>query len=133
MAEYVLIHNVWLYAFPEQLDMEFVSFLLEWIESPPESDVEDHIPDDFLATVLALNLQFPDQDNNLILDGLQTRSHSKVFTEKLLLLLNREGSNYFSHYILCRSPFLCSKYVLVGKHLSNTFQFQGVEVSSSRR
>lgn len=78
----------------EHVGSEFVSFLLAFIEEPPETDSDDVIPDTFLRLVLAYNLQFPlNSSHNLVLEALARRNNAKVFTEKILLLLNREGNS----------------------------------------
>lgn len=71
--------------------MEFAQFVLELIENPPETDVDEQIPDLFLTLLLAYNLQFEDPYDNILLNGLETRDIAKTFCEKVLLLLNREG------------------------------------------
>lgn len=75
----------------EQLGVEFAQFLLELIENPPETDVDEQIPDLFLTLLLAYNLQFEQSADNLLLAALETRDNAKTFCEKVLLLLNREG------------------------------------------
>ncbi|KAG8318529.1 hypothetical protein J6590_001644 [Homalodisca vitripennis] len=75
----------------EHVGSEFVTFLLAFIEEPPETDSADVIPDTFLRVVLAYNLQFPPHSShNLVLEALARRNNAKVFTEKILLILNRE-------------------------------------------
>ncbi|XP_026744468.1 NCK-interacting protein with SH3 domain isoform X1 [Trichoplusia ni] len=74
----------------EQLGVEFAQFVLELIENPPETDVDEQIPDLFLTLLLAYNLQFEDPYDNILLNGLETRDIAKTFCEKVLLLLNRE-------------------------------------------
>ncbi|XP_050558794.1 NCK-interacting protein with SH3 domain isoform X2 [Spodoptera frugiperda] len=74
----------------EQLGVDFALFLLELIENPPETDVDEQIPDLFLTLVLAYNLQFEESFDNLLLNALETREIAKTFCEKALLLLNRE-------------------------------------------
>ncbi|CAH0406419.1 unnamed protein product [Chilo suppressalis] len=74
----------------EQLGVEFAQFLLELIESPPETDENEQIPDLFLTLLLAYNLQFEQPNENLLLNALETRDNAKTFCEKVLLLLNRE-------------------------------------------
>lgn len=73
--------------------MEFAQFLLELIENPPETDMDEQIPDLFLTLLLAYNLQFENPFENLLLDALETIDNAKTFCEKVLLLLNREGNN----------------------------------------
>lgn len=72
--------------------MEFAQFLLELIENPPETDMDEQIPDLFLTLLLAYNLQFENPFENLLLDALETIDNAKTFCEKVLLLLNREGN-----------------------------------------
>ncbi|PSN28959.1 NCK-interacting protein, partial [Blattella germanica] len=74
----------------EHLGVEFLTFLFEFIENPPETDVNEQIPDLFLNLVLAYNLQFTSSADNIMLNALLERSIAKTFTEKILLLLNRE-------------------------------------------
>lgn len=74
----------------EQLGVEFAQFLLELIENPPETDVDEQIPDLFLTLLLAYNLQFENPNDNLLLDALESQDLAKTFCEKVLLLLNRE-------------------------------------------
>ncbi|XP_059056958.1 NCK-interacting protein with SH3 domain [Achroia grisella] len=74
----------------EQLGVEFAQFLLELIEDPPETDVDEQIPDLFLTLLLAYNLQFESVMDNLLLNALETRDNAKTFCEKILLILNRE-------------------------------------------
>lgn len=74
----------------DHLGVDFVSFLFDLIESPPDTDVEEQIPDLFLNLILAYNLQFTASVENLMLKALLQRRLAKAFTEKTLLLLNRE-------------------------------------------
>ena len=74
----------------QQLGPSFVAFALDNIEHQPGADTEDEIPDSFLAMLASYNLQFADTATNLVLRGLAASESAKVFTEKLLLLLNRE-------------------------------------------
>ncbi|XP_021206413.1 NCK-interacting protein with SH3 domain isoform X2 [Bombyx mori] len=75
----------------EQLGLEFAQFLLELLEDPPETDVDEQIPDLFSTLLLAYNLQFENPFDNILLNALETRDMAKTFCEKVLLLLNREG------------------------------------------
>lgn len=45
-------------SFTEQLDSDFISFLLDLIEAPSDTDLEDQIPDLFVNLILSYNLQF---------------------------------------------------------------------------
>lgn len=86
-------YNKTQFIFSEQLGVEFAQFLLELIENPPETDVDEQIPDLFLTLLLAYNLQFVNPFENLLLNALETMDNAKTFCEKVLLLLNREGEN----------------------------------------
>lgn len=72
--------------------MDFIEFLFELIENPPDTDLDDQIPDLFVNLILSYNLQFMASEN-IVLNALKGRSNAKVFTEKILFLLNREGEN----------------------------------------
>ncbi|XP_034951064.1 NCK-interacting protein with SH3 domain [Chelonus insularis] len=73
----------------EQLGPDFISFLLESIEEPPDTDLEDQIPDLFTNLILSYNLQFVTSEN-IVINALKERTTAKTFTQKILLLLNRE-------------------------------------------
>ncbi|XP_043470394.1 NCK-interacting protein with SH3 domain [Leptopilina heterotoma] len=73
----------------EQLGMDFIEFLFELIEEPPDTDLDDQIPDLFVNLILSYNLQFMASEN-IVLNALKGRTIAKVFTEKILFLLNRE-------------------------------------------
>lgn len=69
-----------------------MTFILHSIESPPDTDIDEQIPDLFLNFILAFNLQFLTQADNVVLKALSLQTTAKAFTEKILLLLNREGT-----------------------------------------
>lgn len=73
-----------------QLGASFVSFLLDYIEAPPSADSEQEIPDIFIGLALAYNLQFRDISTNVMVSCLSGRAGAKTWTEKILLLLNRD-------------------------------------------
>lgn len=75
----------------EYLGVPFVTFILDNIEYPPDTDADDQIPDLFTNLIIAYNLQFMAFSENIILKSLAERSVAKAFIERLLLLLNREG------------------------------------------
>lgn len=56
-------------------------------------DVEEQIPELFVNFILSYNLQFNAPEENVVLDAFEQRTVAKIFTEKILLLLNREGIN----------------------------------------
>lgn len=73
----------------EQLGPDFIAFVLDLIENPPDMDLEDQIPDLFVNLILSYNLQFTNSEN-IVLNALKERTRAKNFTEKILLLFNRE-------------------------------------------
>ncbi|XP_031815523.1 NCK-interacting protein with SH3 domain [Sarcophilus harrisii] len=73
----------------EHLSAHFVQFLLDVVEDGLPSDTTDQLPDLFVNLLLAFNLHMPDPENNVIMTTVSKRSNVKIFTEKLLLLLNR--------------------------------------------
>jgi Protein of unknown function (DUF2013) len=77
--------------FSEHIGVTFTEFVLNNIEQPPESDVMEQIPDVFLRLLLSFNLQFQIKEN-VLLDVLSKCSVAQTFTEKALLLFNREGA-----------------------------------------
>ncbi|KAH0552355.1 NCK-interacting protein with SH3 domain [Cotesia glomerata] len=83
----------------EYLGVEFIAFLLDGIEDPPDTDLEDQIPDLFTNLILAYNLQFnfnatsnsnANVNENIFMMALRERTNAKIFTQKILFLLNRE-------------------------------------------
>nr|CAH7750264.1 unnamed protein product [Callosobruchus chinensis] len=72
------------------LGKRFLSFILDNIEYPPDTDLDEQIPDLFLNLIISFNLQFSEDSENPILAALEERDVAKTFTEKILLLINRE-------------------------------------------
>ena len=75
----------------EYLNEAFLHFLLDHIETPLASDVQDKVPDLFVSLLLAFNLHVAMPTDNVLLRVLPDSPSVKVFTEKLLLLVNRAG------------------------------------------
>jgi hypothetical protein len=73
-----------------QLGSSLINFVLHMIETPPEEDTEEEIADSFIGLLASYNLQFGRTEDNVVLKCLSTLDSAKIFTEKLLLLLNRE-------------------------------------------
>ena len=84
----------------------FIRFLLEGIETYNENPETEQLAELFLGLILAFNLQYCNHQKgkaqfdsskhkfnaeNLIMKCLCERENTKFFTEKLLLLFNREG------------------------------------------
>ncbi|XP_018561929.1 NCK-interacting protein with SH3 domain isoform X2 [Anoplophora glabripennis] len=74
----------------EFLGKRFLAFVLDNIEYPPDTDLDEQIPDLFLNLIISFNLQFTDELENPLLSALEERDVAKTFTEKILLLINRE-------------------------------------------
>ncbi|XP_067855126.1 NCK-interacting protein with SH3 domain-like isoform X2 [Heptranchias perlo] len=73
----------------EHLNLDFVQFLLDVIEDGLLSDSTEQLPDLFTNVLLSFNLHMLVPSSNVIMKTLAKRENVKVFTEKLLLLLNR--------------------------------------------
>ncbi|XP_068159175.1 NCK-interacting protein with SH3 domain isoform X2 [Drosophila tropicalis] len=70
----------------DYLGVHFASFLLEIVEGNNPEVLVDMV----IALILAFNQQFGEHTYNVIIEAMQNLPTAKVFTEKLLLLLNRE-------------------------------------------
>ena len=57
-------------------------------------DIQDELPDIMINLLLAINLQFDDFTDNIVMDAMHEIASGKTFTEKILILLNREGKPY---------------------------------------
>ncbi|XP_055682090.1 NCK-interacting protein with SH3 domain [Lutzomyia longipalpis] len=69
---------------------DFLLFVLNIIESPPATDINEILPDVMINLVLSFNLQFDHFANSVVLDAFREMRSAKTFTEKLLMLINRE-------------------------------------------
>jgi len=76
--------------YTEQLGARFVSFILTGLEDPRTSDFEAGLPDIYMGLLSSYNLQFQESSTNILLKTLAEVTAAKMFTEKLLLLLNRD-------------------------------------------
>ena len=74
-----------------QFNEAFVHYLLDTIEEPPDNDDEDQVPDAFLAILLAFNQHFKAPGHNTVLKTIISRQCHRTFSEKVLLLFNREA------------------------------------------
>ncbi|XP_041771010.1 NCK-interacting protein with SH3 domain [Anopheles merus] len=74
----------------DHLRADFIIFLLNIIETPPESDVQEVLPDIMINLILSFNLQFDNFAENVVLEAMEQFKTAKTFTEKILLLINRE-------------------------------------------
>ncbi|XP_052872723.1 NCK-interacting protein with SH3 domain [Anopheles cruzii] len=74
----------------DHLRADFVIFLLNLIETPPECDTHEVLPDTMINLILSFNLQFDNFADNVVLEAVEQFKTAKTFTEKILLLINRE-------------------------------------------
>lgn len=74
----------------EHLRSDFIIFLLNIIETPPETDVHSVLPDTMINLILSFNLQFDNFTENVVLEAMEQIKTAKTFTEKILVLINRE-------------------------------------------
>ena len=72
----------------QQLGASLVNFLLSKVEAEVEAD--EALADCFMGLIASYNLQFLETKDNIVLKCLGEVNTAKIFTEKLLLLLNRE-------------------------------------------
>ncbi|XP_053455067.1 NCK-interacting protein with SH3 domain isoform X2 [Nycticebus coucang] len=77
------------YAHYEHLGTPFAQFLLSIVEDGLPLDTTEQLPDLCVNLLLALNLHLPAPDQNVIMAALSKYTNVKIFSEKLLLLLNR--------------------------------------------
>ncbi|KAB0396988.1 hypothetical protein E2I00_000569, partial [Balaenoptera physalus] len=84
------------YAHYEHLGTPFAQFLLSIVEDGLPLDTTEQLPDLCMNLLLALNLHLPAPDQNFIMAALSKHANVKIFSEKLLLLLNR-GAAIFYH------------------------------------
>ncbi|XP_055269742.1 NCK-interacting protein with SH3 domain isoform X1 [Moschus berezovskii] len=77
------------YAHYEHLGTPFAQFLLSIVEDGLPLDTTEQLPDLCVNLLLALNLHLPAPDQNIIMAALSKHANVKIFSEKLLLLLNR--------------------------------------------
>ncbi|KAJ8933363.1 hypothetical protein NQ314_014078 [Rhamnusium bicolor] len=82
LARYMVYHKF--------IGKHFLAFVLDNIEYPPDTDLDEQIPDLFLNLIISYNLQFTEEKENPVLAALEDRDVAKTFTEKILLLINRE-------------------------------------------
>lgn len=75
----------------DHMKSDFVLFMLNLIENPLEDDQTEFLSDVMINLLLAFNLQFDNFSENTILEAMAQVKASKSFTEKILLLINREG------------------------------------------
>ncbi|KAK2091102.1 hypothetical protein P7K49_030386 [Saguinus oedipus] len=89
----------------EHLGTPFAQFLLSIVEDGLPMDTTEQLPDLCVNLLLALNLHLPAPDQNVIMAALSKHTNVKIFSEKLLLLLNR-GDSHKDHPDSCDSCLL---------------------------
>ncbi|KAL0978063.1 hypothetical protein UPYG_G00165450 [Umbra pygmaea] len=82
MGEQVPYHHY------EHLNSSFIQFLLDVVEDGLPSDPTEQLPDLFVNLILAFNLHFTVPSTNVIMQTV-IKKNVKVFSEKIVLLLNR--------------------------------------------
>lgn len=78
-----------MFSIAEYLNCDFVDFILDLIDKYDDSDRET--ANVLVALLLAFNLHFNDSEKNIVIEALMMREAAKCFTEKVMLLINREG------------------------------------------
>lgn len=78
-------------AVTDQLNQEFFLHVLNLIENPPSARFEDDAVNQLVAFILSFNLHLSSMDGgtNPVLRALATYSNPKVFTESIMVLINR--------------------------------------------
>ncbi|KAJ8975277.1 hypothetical protein NQ317_013677 [Molorchus minor] len=71
----------------ELLGKHFLAFVLDNIEYPPDTDLDEQIPDLFLNLIISFNLQFTEDSENPLIAALEDRDVAKCFTEKKFFYL----------------------------------------------
>lgn len=92
----------------EVMKTDFVLFMLNLIENPLEDDQTEFLSDVMINLMLAFNLQFDNFGENTILEAMRDVKASKSFTEKILLLVNREGKIIVNFTDCAIKPFIVS-------------------------
>ncbi|XP_065060332.1 NCK-interacting protein with SH3 domain-like [Rhopilema esculentum] len=73
-----------------QFNEEFLEFVFDCVERPHLDDKYDQIPYSLVSVLLSFNQHMKDPSENRVLKVISCRTDLKVFSEKLLLLVNRE-------------------------------------------
>lgn len=79
------------YLFTEYIGIDFILFIINIVETPLQIDVQDELSDIMINLILSINLQFDDFTDSFVLDAMKQVTCAKTLTEKILILLNREG------------------------------------------
>ncbi|XP_076448361.1 NCK-interacting protein with SH3 domain-like [Babylonia areolata] len=76
-------------AVTDKLNEEFFLHILQLIENPPSPQFEDSAVDLLIAFMLAFNLHLTSVEVNVVLRSLATFGTPKVFTERIMVWVNR--------------------------------------------
>lgn len=74
-----------------QFNEDFIEFVLNQIEDPPDADREDEVADGLVGLLLSYNLHFKTTRVNTVMQVMSRRNVFRTLSEKVLLLLNREN------------------------------------------
>lgn len=77
--------------FSDYLNVDFLHFVFNALENPPTVEHEEQMPDLLVNFILAFNLHFKMPSENLVMRVIEEKKTVKVFSEKILLLFNRDG------------------------------------------
>ncbi|XP_041458098.1 NCK-interacting protein with SH3 domain-like [Lytechinus variegatus] len=73
----------------DQLNADFVNFMLDCIENPPPADELDQVPDLFVNLILAFNLHLRVPADSIVMKVLAEKRNTRSFGERIMLLINR--------------------------------------------
>ncbi|KAL8610250.1 hypothetical protein ACOMHN_038945 [Nucella lapillus] len=76
-------------AVTDKLNEEFFLHILQLLENPPSLQFEDDAGDLLISFMLAFNLHLTSVDANVVLRSLATFGTPKVFTERIMVWINR--------------------------------------------
>ncbi|XP_060558045.1 NCK-interacting protein with SH3 domain-like [Ruditapes philippinarum] len=74
----------------DHLNAEFLHFVFKSMDNPVSVEHEEQVTELLVNFILAFNLHFHVPADNLVMKVIEERKTVKVFTEKLLLLFNRD-------------------------------------------
>ncbi|KAL4230198.1 hypothetical protein ACF0H5_010583 [Mactra antiquata] len=74
----------------DHLNTDFLGFVFNSLENPCSEGHEEQLTDLLVNFVLAFNLHFDTLNENLVMKVIEEKKTVKVFTEKILLLFNRD-------------------------------------------
>lgn len=74
----------------DYLNADFIHFVFTTLENPPTLEHEEQLTDLLVNFILAFNLHFQMPTENLVMKVIEEKKTVKVFSEKILLLFNRD-------------------------------------------